>query len=88
MWEQAEASVQKAEDALEALIGPFRLNKMVREALTRGMLMPFSVSVHHGKAAARLKEGQNMREASITVVLHFQISKEKKKRMLGYSSTY
>lgn len=57
--------MQKAEDGLEALIGPFRLKKTVRDALQRGMLMPFTVSVQKGKGVARLERGQNMREASV-----------------------
>ncbi|CAM9599254.1 unnamed protein product, partial [Scytosiphon promiscuus] len=57
-----ETKVEKAEDRLEALVGPFRLRKTVTRALTRGMLMPFPVSVQRGKANARLERGQNMRE--------------------------
>lgn len=57
-----EAKVKKAEDGLEALIGPFRLRKTVNSALKRGMLMPFPVSVQKGKANARLEKGQSMRE--------------------------
>lgn len=63
-WKQAQAFVQQTEDGLKALTGPFRLKKTVREALSRGLLMPFPLSVQRGKAAARPKEGQNMREAS------------------------
>lgn len=56
--------MKAAENALEALIGPFRLRNSVRAAVTKGMLMPFPVSMQKGKANARLEKGQNMREAS------------------------
>ncbi|CAB1111934.1 unnamed protein product [Ectocarpus sp. CCAP 1310/34] len=62
--EKAEERVKAAENALEALIGPFRLRNNVRAAVTKGMLMPFPVSMQKGKANARLEKGQNMREAS------------------------
>ncbi|CAM9138462.1 unnamed protein product [Ectocarpus sp. 12 AP-2014] len=62
--EKAEERVKAAENALEALIGPFRLRSNVRAAVTKGMLMPFPVSMQKGKANARLEKGQNMREAS------------------------
>lgn len=54
----------KAEDSLEALIGPFRLRRVVRETLERGLLMPFSVSMLNGKAAGRLPRQQSMRGVS------------------------
>ncbi|CBN75312.1 conserved unknown protein [Ectocarpus siliculosus] len=60
--EKAEERVKAAENALEALIGPFRLRNNVRAAVTEGMLMPFPVSMQKGKANARLEKGQNMRE--------------------------
>ena len=50
------------QDKLEALMGPFRLRRTVRSAMTRGMLMPFPVSVQRGKGSARLKQDQAMRE--------------------------
>ncbi|CAM9130285.1 unnamed protein product [Ectocarpus sp. 4 AP-2014] len=62
--EKAEQRVQAAENALAALIGPFRLRNSVRAAVTKGMLMPFPVSMQKGKANARMEKGQNMREAS------------------------
>lgn len=61
---KAEEAVKSARDALEALIGPFRLRSTVNGALKRGMLMPFPVSVQRGKAAAKLERGRKMREAS------------------------
>lgn len=61
---KAEEVVERARDALEALVGPFRLRRTVKGALKRGMLMPFPVSVQRGKAAAKLERGQKMREAS------------------------
>lgn len=60
-----ETKVKKAEDGLEALIGPFRLRNTVKRALKRGMLMPFPVSAQRGKANARLERGQKMREVSV-----------------------
>lgn len=59
---KVEAALHKAQDKLEALIGPFRLRRTVRSAMTRGMLMPFPVSVQRGKGSARLKQDQAMRE--------------------------
>lgn len=56
--------MKSARDALEALIGPFRLRKAVKDALKRGMLMPFPMSLQRGKAAAKLERGQKMREVS------------------------
>lgn len=63
--EKAEAGVKRAQNSLEALVGPFRLRKAVRGALKRGMVMPFLVSVQRGKAAAKLERGKKMREASL-----------------------
>lgn len=61
-WAKVEAALHKAEDKLEALIGPFRLRETVRTAMTRGMLMPFPVSVQRGKGSAKLERDQPMRE--------------------------
>lgn len=61
---QKEGAVKAATDSLEMLIGPFRLRKTVRDAMNRGMLLPFSVSVQRGKASAKLERDQNMREVS------------------------
>lgn len=60
--------MKAAENALEVLIGPFRLRNNVRASVTEGMLMPFPVSMQKGKAVARLEKGQKMREASDDVV--------------------
>ena len=52
----------EAENALEALVGPFRLRKIVRTALRDGMLMPFALSVNRGEATARLEKIQGISE--------------------------
>lgn len=62
---KAAARVKRARDSLGALVGPFRLSKAVNDALKRGMLMPFPVSVQRGKAAAKLERGRKMREVSV-----------------------
>lgn len=61
---KAEEAYKKSESALEALVGPFRLRKIVNTALKKGMLMPFSVSVNRGEDVARLENGQRIQEVS------------------------
>lgn len=63
-FSKAKEAYKKAEGALEALVGPFRLRKIVNTALKEGMLMSFSVSVNRGEAVARLEKGHRIQEVS------------------------
>lgn len=62
---QTEEVLKKAEHALEALLGPFRLSKTVRQTLKQGLLMPFELSMTKGKRAARVSNGRGLREVKV-----------------------
>ncbi|CAM9128740.1 unnamed protein product [Ectocarpus fasciculatus] len=86
--EKAEERVKAAENALEALIGPFRLRNNVRASVTEGMLMPFPVSMQKGKAVARLEKGQKMREASDDVLKWMPYGRRVRVEPTDISSVY